>query len=352
MSDEWIDLRSDTVTRPSPAMRRAMAGADVGDDVYEEDPTVRALEERVAALLGFESALFVPSGTMGNQLSLHLLGRPGREVIGEASCHVFTFEMAALSAISGMMPRPLATSDGLLTADLVEAAIAPDLTWRAPTGLIALENTHNMAGGRVLPLDRVAAIQEVARRHRLPIHLDGARLWNAAAALGVLPAAVGAGFDTVMVCLSKGLGAPAGSLVALPAARLREARKIRKMLGGGMRQVGILAAAGLVALDEELPRIAEDHVVAAGIGDGIAAVPGITLVAPPETNILIFEVGAEWFAPGKPPADPAPRFAAKLREKGILVSPFGPTRVRVVTHRDLPAGAVDWVVEAVATRGA
>lgn len=335
-----VDLRSDTVTRPDPEMRRAMAAAEVGDDVFREDPTVRALEEGAAELLGKEAALFLPTGTMGNQVALHVLGRPGGEVLGEASCHVFHYEMGALAALSGMMPRPVAGTAGVLDPGALEAAIRPAADYLSRTVLLVVENTHNMAGGTVTPPERLRELLAVAARHRLPAHLDGARLANAAVALGVPAARLAEGFTTVMTSLSKGLGCPVGSLLAGSADTIAEARRVRKMFGGGMRQAGILAAAGLLALSRGFAHLAADHAHARLLADGLATLPGVEVdPAAVATNIVIFRVAAA--------GDPAPAgsFVRRAAEAGVLGVPIGPDRVRFVTHRDAPRPAVEQAVE-------
>lgn len=330
-----IDLRSDTVTQPTTAMRRAMAAADVGDDVYGEDPTIRRLEERAAELTEREAALFVPSGTMGNQIAVHLHCRPGSEVVGEAQSHVFHFEMGAMAALSGALPRPVATRHGILEPADLAAGIQPRAGYRTPTSLVLLENSHNLAGGRVTPVARMRELVAVARDHDLPVHLDGARLFNAAAALGVSGAELARGCDTVMFCLSKGLAAPVGSLLAGDRGTIAEARRIRKMFGGGMRQAGVLAAAGLVALDEMLPRLAEDHATARRLADRLAELPGVELdPAAVETNIVFFRLG-----PGA--ALDATTLAARLAEEGVLAHALDAASVRMVTHYQISAEDVD-----------
>jgi threonine aldolase len=334
-----VDLRSDTVTRPDAEMRRAMAEAEVGDDVFREDPTVRALEELGAGLLGKEAALFMPTGTMGNQVALHLLGRPGGEVIGEAGCHLFHYEMGAMAALSGLMPRPVPGQGGLLDPIAVEAAIRPPADYLSRSVVLAVENTHNMAGGCVSPPALLREVLAVASRHHLPTHLDGARSWNAAVALGVAPAALTEGFDTVMASLSKGLGCPVGSLLCGSAAFVGEARRVRKMFGGGMRQAGILAAAGLVALRRGFDHLAEDHANARRLAEALAGLPGVEIdPATVETNIVIFRVAGGEVAAG---VAPAPAFVARAREVGVFGVPIGPDRVRFVTHRDAPRPLVE-----------
>lgn len=324
-----VDLRSDTVTQPTPAMRRAMAEAVVGDDVYGEDPTVNRLEERAAELLRREAAVFVPSGTMGNQTAIHLHCRPGHEVVGEADSHVFHFEMGAMAALTGAFPRPVHSDGGVLRPEELEAAIQPKVGYRTPTGLVVLENSHNLAGGRVTPPQRMAELVAVARRHGLPVHLDGARIHNAAAALGVPAAELARGCDTVMFCLSKGLGAPVGSLLVGDGDAMVEARRIRKMLGGGMRQVGVLAAAGLVALEEVLPRLGDDNRRARRLADLLAEVPGVTLDPDlVETNIVFFGLAAEC------PVT-AGELARRLTAEGVQVHALGAASVRMVTHHHI-----------------
>jgi threonine aldolase len=344
-----IDLRSDTVTRPDDAMRRAMAEAEVGDDVFGEDPTVRRLEEAAAGLLGHQAALFMPTGTMGNQVALHLHARgagAGAEVLCEERSHVLLYEMGAMAALSGLLPRPLPGVRGRLDPATVEAAIAPDVPYVARTAVIVAENTHNMHGGTVTRPEDAAALVAVARRRGLPIHLDGARLFNAAVALGVEAAELARGFDSVMVSLSKGLGAPVGSLLAGGAELIGEARRVRKMFGGGMRQVGVLAAAGLVALEQGPERLADDHDNAAFLAGELAALPGVELdPASVETNIVIFGLGAGFFAAGAGEGDggagPAAAFVAAAAEVGVLAVPVARDRVRLVTHRDVPRPAVE-----------
>jgi len=324
-----IDLRSDTVTHPTPSMRRAMAAAEVGDDVYGEDPTLNRLEERAAELLEREAAVFVPTGTMGNQVAIHLHTSPGCEVIGEAGSHVFNFEMGAMAALSGALPRPVLTTDGILEPAQVAAAIQPRAGYRTPTRLLVLENSHNLAGGRVTPVARMRELIAVAREHGLPVHLDGARIHNAAAALGISAAELARGCDTVMFCLSKGLAAPVGSVLVGDADAIAEARRIRKLFGGGMRQAGVLAAAGLVALDEMLPRLAEDHLTARRLAGLIAEAPGVDLdPTTVETNIVYFSL-----TPGA--KLDARALVAGLLERSILAHALGSNRVRMVTHYEI-----------------
>ncbi|HAX43484.1 MAG TPA: GntG family PLP-dependent aldolase [Bryobacteraceae bacterium] len=319
-----IDLRSDTVTKPTPAMRRAMFEAEVGDDVYQEDPTVNRLEARAAEVLGKEAALFVPSGCMGNTIGIKLLTRHGEEVIAEARGHLLNYELSMAAWFSGCLVRPVAAPDGILTWDLIAPQVRPRGPHWAATGCIELENTHNMAGGTVYPQDVFDDVCDRAHAHGLPVHLDGARLFNAAAALGRPVSELCAKADTVMVCLSKGLGAPVGSMLAGPAALMDDARLYRKRLGGGMRQAGILAAAGLIALEQMPARMAEDHANARFLAEGLGALPGVRVLNPePATNIVVFE------AP-----EPA-RLSADLKARGVLINPISETALRAVTHYDV-----------------
>ncbi|APR87933.1 Low-specificity L-threonine aldolase [Minicystis rosea] len=322
------DFRSDTVTRPTPAMRRAMADAEVGDDVFEEDPTVRRLEEETAEILGFEAALFCPTGTMGNQICLRVHARSGMEVIADSRSHIFTFELGALASLSGLMPRPIEAPRGVLSAALVLPQIQPDLSFRARTGVIVIENTHNMAGGVVTPRAAIDGILALAAAQRLPVHLDGARLWNASVAAGLPEREMARGFSSAMVAFSKGLRAPAGSCVVGSAELIREARRVRKLFGGGMRQVGVLAAAARVALAEERSRLAEDHANCRRLAEGLGVDP-----AGVETNILLVET------------PDATRTTAALRDRGVLALPAGPTAMRFVTHADVGPSDVEKAIE-------
>ncbi len=321
-----VDLRSDTVTRPSAAMRRAMAEAEVGDDVLDGDPTTRRLERRVADLLGKDEALFFPSGTQANQTAILLHTRPGTELVLEADAHLVHAEVAAVAALAGVQVRPVATPDGILTAELARAALRPDAPDEPRAGAIAIENTHNAAGGKVMPLAVARALAGLAAERGLPLHLDGARLWNAATALGASPAEVAAPAATVMVSFSKGLGCPVGSCLAFPAAARRDVWEIRKRLGGGMRQSGILAAAGLHALEHNLGRLAEDHDRARAFAAVLDGHPNVR-VEPPVTNIIMLDLVRE----GETAWTAIPRLAAR----GVLVLSFGPRRLRAVTHLDV-----------------
>jgi threonine aldolase len=336
-----IDLRSDTVTRPTPAMRDAMSRAEVGDDVYGEDPTVHALEERVAALLGKEAALFVASGTMANQIALGVLARGGDEVVCEAGAHCFAFEGGALAALWGVQARTIAGERGVLDPAAVEAAIRPDDPHYARTRAVAIENTHNRGGGKVWPLAAVRAVGEVAARRGLALYMDGARLMNAVVASGTPARDYAAPATLASLCLSKGLGAPVGSVLVGPRELVKEARRLRKRLGGGMRQAGILAAAGLHALDHHVERLAEDHEHAARLGALLSQLPGARLQFPVETNLLF--VSFE----GRRAAD----LVARLRAAGVLCNPEGsrPDLVRFVTHLDVSAADIEEAARRIAS---
>jgi len=322
-----IDLRSDTVTLPTAGMRRAMAEAEVGDDVYGEDPSVVRLQERTAALLGKPAALFVPSGSMGNQASMHPFVRPGDVVLAGAGAHILHFEGGAPAALSGVQVQSLG-HDGCFDGADVRAAIHPDEAHYAPTRLVAVENTHNLSGGRVFALDRIQDVAAAARDHGLHLHLDGARLWNAVVATGTPAADWAEPFDTVSVCLSKGLGAPVGSVVCGSETVIRRVHRARKLMGGGMRQAGFLAAAGLYALENHIERLADDHAAARQLAEGLAA-RGLRVDPAPETNMVMFEVES-----------PA-AFSAALREREVWINPMGPGRLRAVTHLDVTSDDID-----------
>ena len=328
-----IDLRSDTVTKPTAAMRAAMAQAEVGDDVYGEDPTVNRLEARAAEIFGREGAIFVPTGTMGNQIAIRLHTQHGQEVICESRAHILDWEMAMVSAFSGCLPRTVAGERGVLTWDLIKTAIAPKTYYRAPTGLIALENSHNMAGGTVTPLDVNEEVWSGARDAGLPTHLDGARVFNASVALGVPVAELTAGFTSVMFCLSKGLCAPVGSMLVGSRKLIERARSVRKMLGGGMRQAGVLAAAGLIALEEMPKRLHEDHANARLLAEHMAVLPPVEIdLATVQTNIVIFKLHGV--------TDVAP-LLAKMKERGVIAGAAATDQIRFVTHNDVDRAACE-----------
>ncbi|MGY1804629.1 threonine aldolase family protein [Blastococcus sp. SYSU D00922] len=322
---EWVDLRSDTVTKPTPAMRRAMAEAEVGDDVYEEDPTVRTLEERTAELFGHKAALFVPSGTMGNQIGMRLVCEPGQEILCDADAHVVTYEMGAAAAIFGISTRTVVSDGGRLDAAQLIEQVRPKDNWHlTATAAIAVENSHNRGGGLVQPLDQLQELWDWSRGADVAVHLDGARIWNAHVASGVPLSTYGSLADTASVCFSKGLGAPVGSVLVSSAERIATARLWRKRLGGGMRQVGVLAAACLYALDHHLPRLGEDHehaqLLAKRLGIDPSTVP---------TNMVVLD-DVE-----------APLVAEAAKAQGVLVSQVSARKIRLVTHLDVDRAAID-----------
>jgi threonine aldolase len=328
MPERLIDLRSDTVTRPTPEMRAAMAIAEVGDDVYQEDPTVNHLERRAAEIFGKQAALFVPTGTMGNTIAIKLLTEPGQEVVSEARGHLLNYELSMTAWFSACLIRPVAAEDGILTWAMIEPHVRPPGPHWAPSGCIALENTHNMAGGTVYPQEVMDEIADRAHERGIGVHLDGARIFNAAAATGRSVSAICAKADTVMFCLSKALGAPAGSMLVGTRAAMDRARLYRKRLGGGMRQAGILAAAGLIALEEMPARLERDHENARQLAAGLQTIPGIA--ADPQkvrTNIVLFGVAGT----GRTGA----AIGAALKQRGVLVNPVGPSLMRAVTHYDV-----------------
>jgi threonine aldolase len=336
-----IDLRSDTVTRPTAQMRAAMAAAEVGDDVYGEDPTVNLLEQRAAEIFGREAALFVPSGTMGNQIGIRLHTQPGQEVIAESRAHILDWEMATTAVFSGCLVRAVFAERGILTWKQIEPAIYARGAFRAATGLIEIENTANLAGGRCTPLPILEEIWENAKERKLPTHLDGARIFNAATALGVDVRALTRGFDTVMFCLSKGLGAPVGSMLVGSAELIARARIFRKALGGGMRQAGILGAAGLIALEQGPKRLHEDHANARLLAEALSHIECVEIdLNAVETNIVIFRLVHSRLS--------AAELVARLQARGILASAFGPDAIRLVTHLDVDRTACVTVADALA----
>ncbi|MCM2255009.1 MAG: beta-eliminating lyase-related protein [Vicinamibacteria bacterium] len=333
--ENFVDLRSDTVTRPTPSMRQAMAEAEVGDDVYGEDPTVNRLEAEAAALLGFEAALFVPTGSMGNEIAIGLHTRPGQEVLAEERAHVIRYELCAMAALFGAMPKPVRAEDGHLRPEHVRASAGPRPYYANEVGLVVLENSANLAGGTVQAPAEAAAVIAAAREAGFRVHVDGARLWNAAVALGVPPAELVRGADSVMVCLSKGLCAPVGSLIAGSRGFVTEARKLRKRMGGGMRQVGVLAAAGRVALLEMRARLGDDHDNARRLFQALSDCPGVEPV-PPRTNIVVARLTDR----------DAPGVVSALRDEGVLASAMDATTLRLVTHHDAPRAACERAAEA------
>jgi threonine aldolase len=337
-----IDLRSDTVTRPTPEMRRAMMDAEVGDDVYGEDPTVNRLERRAAEIAGKEAALFVPTGTMGNTIAIKLLTEHGQEVIADSRAHVLDYELSMVAWFSGCVIRAIQTDDGILSWDQVRRQIRPVSPYSAPTGLVTIENTHNMHGGTVYPQAAVQEICDGAHDRGLKVHMDGARIFNAAAVLGIPVREIAGPADTVMFCLSKALGAPAGSILAGPAALIAKGRLYRKRLGGGMRQVGILAAAGLVALEQTPQRLSDDHCNAKFLAEGLSRIPGIQIdPSRVQTNIAVFDVSRT----GVAPAD----LSARLRQRGVLLNAINERQMRAVTHYDVDRAQCAHALEAITT---
>jgi threonine aldolase len=321
-----IDLRSDTVTRPTPAMRQAMFEAEVGDDVYAEDPTVNRLEERAAAIAGKEAALFVPTGTMGNTIAIKLLTEHGQEVICDSRTHLLDWELSMLAWFSGCLARAVPTDNGILTWDRIVPFVKPVGPHWAPTGVIEIENTHNMAGGRVYPQPVIDEICDRAHERGIPVHMDGARVFNAAAACGRPVCEIALKVDTLMFCLSKALGAPVGSMLAGPRKLIDKGRLLRKRLGGGMRQAGVLAAAGLIALEESPAGLIADHANACYIAGRLRDMKGVS-VFPVETNIVIFDVSGT----GRAPRD----ISGALKARGILMNGVNDRLMRAVTHYDV-----------------
>ena len=341
MSKRVIDLRSDTVTKPSPVMRKAMAEAEVGDDVYIEDPTVNRLQARAAEIFGREAGLFVPSGSMGNLTCIMAQASHGQEVICEAAGHIYNYEMASMSALAGALPRVVQTEDGIMNWEQIAPAIREKTYSRPQTALVALENTHNMAGGTVYPTRLAHEICENSHAAGLKIHLDGARVFNAAAYLGENVADMTKKFDSVQFCFSKGLGAPVGSMIVGSRDFIEHCRVIRKMLGGGMRQVGVIAAAALVALEEGPKRLHVDHENAQVLARGLANIPRIQIQPEKvQTNIVIFDVGEAGLTSAE--------FLKRLSELKVLGGPVDSRRVRMVTHLDVDRGDIETVLRTIA----
>ena len=334
MMDKIIDLRSDTVTKPSPAMRRAMAEAEVGDDVYIEDPTVNRLQARAAEIFGREAGLFVPSGSMGNLVCIMAQATRGQEVICEAAGHVYNYEMASMSALGGVLPRVIPTTDGIMSWEQISPAIREKAYYRPQTALVALENTHNMAGGTVYPSRVAHEICDKAHDAGLRVHLDGARVFNAAVYLGENVAEMTKKFDSIQFCFSKGLGAPVGSMIVGSRDFIEHGRVLRKILGGGMRQVGVLAAAALVALEEGPKKLHVDHENAQLLAQGLAQIPGIGVQPDKvQTNIVLYDVGATGLG--------STQFLKRLAERQVLGGPVDARRVRMVTHLDVDRNDIE-----------
>ncbi len=333
-----VDLRSDTVTKPSPAMRQAIANAEVGDDVHGDDPTVNRLQEYMANLLSKEVALYVPSGTMANQVSIRSVCEPGDELILDETTHSYNYETAGPSALAGVSLRFIRSARGVFNGTDVEPLVRPRVMHFANSRMVIVENTNNVGGGSVWPLEQVRDVRAAADRHGLHVHLDGARLMNACVATGNKPADFARYVDSISICFSKGLGAPVGSIVAGPADFIDRARRFRKMFGGGMRQAGIIAAAALYAIQHNVERLAEDHANARKLATALAELPGVKVdVDSVETNIVIFDIELELGG--------AANFAQKLRERDVWLLPTGPQRLRAVTHLDVPAAQIDQAIE-------
>lgn len=334
-----IDLRSDTVTKPTQKMRQAAFDAEVGDDVFEEDPTVKQLEAKAAQMLGKEDALFVTSGTQGNQIAVLTHCNPGDEILMEEEAHLFLYEGASMSALAGVQPRTIKGKNGAIDPEDIKARIRPDNIHFPETGLICLENTHNKAGGAIVPLENMQLIHEIARENDIPVHLDGARLFNASVASGIDIKRFADHTDTIQFCLSKGLGAPVGSIIAGSAEFILKARKWRKRLGGGLRQVGMIAAPGLVALTEMVDRLADDHQNAQHLAEGLSNIEGLQIEKEVETNIVLVNVKGLDLS--------VEHFLDMLKEQGVLAVPFGPSTVRFVTHIDVSEEDINEVIQKV-----
>ncbi|MDO8367346.1 MAG: GntG family PLP-dependent aldolase [Saprospiraceae bacterium] len=333
-----INLLSDTGTRPTPEMLKAMWSAEVGDDVFREDPTVNALEAKCAALFGHEAALFCPSGTMANQIALKVHTRPLDEVICDEMSHIYQYEVGGYAFHSGIAVNLLRGDNGILTAEMVEAAIRPRQDWLPRSTLVVIENTCNKGGGSIYPLNRIQEIRSVCQKNSLALHLDGARIFNALVETGDSTASIGAEVDSISICLSKGLGAPVGSVLIGNQAFIADARRVRKAMGGGMRQAGYLAAAGIYALDHHVERLLDDHANARQLADALAQLPWVTNIRPVQTNILIFDLVSP-----RTPTD----FLAYLKQNGVIASAFGPQTIRFVTHLDVTREMLERAIEVI-----
>ncbi len=338
MPEPVSDFRSDTVTRPTPQMRAAMAAAPVGDDVFDDDPTVHRLQQRVAEMLGKEAAIYVPSGTMSNLIGVRLHCRPGDEMICESGCHIYHYEQGGYAQLSGVAARPVEGRSGVIEVGQLEGLVRPQNDHYVRTRLVTLENTHNRGGGRIQPYATVEAICRWAHQQGLATHLDGARLWNAVVATGIPARQWAQHFDTVSVCFSKGLGAPIGSALAGEKALIAAARRHRKVLGGGMRQAGIVAAGALYALEHHLDRLADDHANAKRLAEGIRRIPRLTLASEPvETNLLFFRVDTAWGT--------AAELSSRLAERGVWMHVTAPDTIRAATHLDVDRADVERALE-------
>lgn len=334
-----IDLRSDTVTKPTEEMREAISSAPVGDDVYGEDPTVNELQQKAAQRLGFEQGLFVPSGSMGNQIAVQVHTEPGEEVILEQDCHIFNYEMATMSAFSGVMPRPIQTSTGVLPTGKVSQAVQGNKYYLPETSLITIENTHNNHGGRVYPREKSRQLLQYAHQNDLKVHLDGARIFNAAQAVDQSVDKLTAGFDSVMFCLSKGLGAPVGSILVGSEEFITQARAARKRFGGGMRQVGLLAAGGIYALDNHVDRLKQDHQHAKKLAEGLHKLGFDITPFPPETNIFFVDTSSRGID--------ASALTEDMLNEDVILSPRSKSVIRMVTHLGINRKEIDFVVQKV-----
>ncbi|MFN0175557.1 MAG: threonine aldolase family protein [Saprospiraceae bacterium] len=331
-----INLLSDTITKPTPGMLKAMWAAEVGDDVFREDPTVNALEAKCATLFGHEAALFCPSGTMANQIALKVHTRPLDEVICDEMSHIYQYEVGGYAFHSGIAVNLLKGENGILRAEMVEAAIKPRYDWLPRSSLVVIENTCNKGGGSIYPLKHIQEIRKVCQKNKLALHMDGARIFNALVETGDYPASIGAEVDSLSICLSKGLGAPVGSVLIGNQAFIAEARRVRKAMGGGMRQAGYLAAAGIYALDHHVERLRDDHAHARHLAAALAELSWVVNIRPVQTNILIFDL--------VPPRTPV-QFLDYLKQNGVIASAFGPQTIRFVTHLDVTQGMVERSIE-------
>jgi threonine aldolase len=336
-----IDLRSDTVTKPSRQMLEAMMQAQVGDDVFNEDPTVNELENYCASLFGKEAALYCPSGTMTNQIAINVHTRPGDEVICDINSHIYNYEGGGIAFNSGVQAKLLSGNEGRLSAEMIEPAINGDFDWLTRTALISLENTVNRAGGSYYTIDQIKPITKLCAEKKLPLHLDGARLFNALAETKEKPSEIGKHFDTISICLSKGLGAPVGSLLLGNTKFIKQARRVRKVLGGGMRQAGFVAAAGLYALQNNVGRLNEDHIRAKTLGQELAKLPFVESIMPVYTNIIIFNLNNKMFS--------GEQFEKEMRNKNIRLAAFGKQTIRFVTHLDFDDDMLDRTVNTLKT---